>query len=451
MTFKDCLDDIRKYCKDNFFINNPEYKTLKQLGKWTGNTPKYLYMYKENGKDLTIPIGLFSKIKSKFDLSMYKKQIKLADDKKIIFENDINLYDYQKVAVYEMIKKGYGILLAPTGSGKTQMGIALACKLGYKTLWITHTKDLLKQSYDRAKQYIDDKYLGTITDGKINIKDGITFSTIQTLSKLDLQSLKYEFNTVIVDECHRLAGTPTKLKQFSKVVNSIASRHKYGLTATLHRSDKLEETTIAYLGNIAYEVKREFVKDKIINPKIFKIDTGIELTDDCLSTDGTIDNNKLLTYLSQNTYRNLTICKYILNNKNNYNLILSHRIEQLENIYNMLPDEEKEKAVLLSSKLNKKAREKAIEDMKEGIKHYMFATYSLAKEGLDIQRLDRLYLASSSKDKAVVQQSVGRVMRVFENKDIPIVYDFVDDYIKANKDFIKRKGFYKNCGCDVNG
>lgn len=89
--------------------------------------------------------------------------------------------------------------------------------------------------------------------------------------------------------------------------------------------------------------------------------------------------------------------------------------------------------------------------MQKGLKRYMFATYSLAKEGLDIQRLDRLYLVSASKDKAVVQQSIGRVMRIFENKKTPIVYDFVDDYIKANKDFIKRKGFYKNCGCDVSG
>ena len=174
-----------------------------------------------------------------------------------------------------MTKKGYGILIAPTGSGKTQIGIALACKLGYKTLWITHTKDLLKQSYDRAKKYIDFKYLGTISEGKINIKPGITFATVQTLVEQDLHNLKHEFNTIIVDECHRLAGTPARLKQFSKVVNNMASRHKYGLTATLHRSDSLEYTTKAYLGNFAYEVKREEVKDKIINPKIVKVNTCI--------------------------------------------------------------------------------------------------------------------------------------------------------------------------------
>lgn len=414
---------------------------------YVGNVPKYLCMYKENGQDVIIPIGLFSKVKNKFDLAKYPKQIKLADDKQFKFGNEINLYDYQEEAVCKLIEKGYGILIAPTGSGKTQMGIALACRLGYKTLWITHTKDLLKQSFDRAKQYINEKYLGTITDGKINIKDGITFSTVQTLSKLDLQSLRYEFNTIIVDECHRLAGTPTRLKQFSKVVNNLSARHKYGLTATLHRSDKLEETIIAYLGDIAYEVKRELVKDKIVNPKVIKVSTGIMLTTACLGMDGTIDYNKMLEYLSQNIVRNNIIVRYLLSNKDNYNLILSCRIEQLSNIYDMLPETEKEKAVIVTSKLNKTDREKAIEDMQKGKKHYMFATYSLAKEGLDIPRLDRLYLVSSSKDKAVVQQSVGRVMRVFENKDTPIVYDFVDSYIKATKDFITRKSFYKGVGC----
>lgn len=406
-------------------------------------------MYTENEDDISIPIGLFYEIKNKFDLSAYKKQILLSDYKKFNFKSNINLYDYQKIAVNEMTKKGYGILIAPTGSGKTQIGIALACKLGYKTLWITHTKDLLKQSYDRAKKYIDFKYLGTISEGKINIKPGITFATVQTLVEQDLHNLKHEFNTIIVDECHRLAGTPARLKQFSKVVNNMASRHKYGLTATLHRSDSLEYTTKAYLGNVAYEVKREEVKDKIINPKIVKVNTGIELTDECLNIDGTIDNNKLLTYLSKNIDRNVLISNYIINNKNNYNLILSHRIEQLENICNMMPIEEKEKAVLLSSKLNKKNREKAIEDIQIGYKKYIFATYSLAKEGLDIQRLDRLYLVSSSKDKSVVQQSVGRVMRAFKNKQTPIVYDFVDNYIKANKDFVRRKLFYKDCGCYI--
>ena len=65
----------------------------------------------------------------------------------------------------------------------------------------------------------------------------------------------------------------------------------------------------------------------------------------------------------------------------------------------------------MTSKKRKAEREQAIEDMRTGKKRYLFATYSLAKEGLDIPRLDRLYLTTPQKDYAVIVQSVGRIAR----------------------------------------
>ena len=419
------------------------------MGKWVGNTPENLYLFSENGKDVIIPIGLFSEIKKIWDLSKYNYEIDFADDKIFNFNTNVELYDYQKIAVDNCVKKGYGILIAPTGSGKTQMGIALICKLGYKALWVTHTTDLLKQSYDRASQYIDKKYLGKITAGKIQIGEGITFATVQTLANLNLEELKYEFNTIIVDECHRLAGTPTKMKQFSKIVNSLASRHKYGLTATLHRSDGLEMTTMAYLGKVCYKVLESATKNNIINATVLKVDTGIKIDECCLDIDGTINYNNLTKYLAENENRNKVILNCLIKNKDNYNLILSQRVEHLTNLYNLLPTEEKEKAVLLNSKMTKKQRENAISQTQAGEKHYMFATYSLAKEGLDIKLLDRLHLVMGSKDKAVIQQSVGRVRRKSKDGKIAIVFDYVDDFIKAKKDFKTRINFYKDINCEV--
>lgn len=419
------------------------------MGKWVGNTPKYLYLFSENGVDVIIPVGLLSILKKYFNLAKYNYSINLSDDKKFKFNANVALYDYQKIAVDSCVKKGYGILIAPTGSGKTQMGIALICNLGYKALWITHTTDLLNQSYDRASQYIDKKYLGKITGGKKQIGSGITFATIQTLANLDLLDLKNEFNVVIVDECHRLAGTPTKLKQFSKVVNSLAARHKYGLTATLHRSDGLEKTTMAYLGSVCFSIEENDVKDKIISATVFKINTGIKIDTCCLDIDGTINYNNLINYLAANEDRNKLILRYLLKDKQEYNLILSQRIEHLISVYNLLPDELKEKAVLLNSKMSKNSREQAILKMQAGEKNYMFATYSLAKEGLDIKRLNRLHLILPTKDKAVVQQSVGRIRRCDESDKKAIVYDYVDDFIKSQKDFKTRKSFYKNINCEV--
>jgi superfamily II DNA or RNA helicase len=111
----------------------------------------------------------------------------------------------------------------------------------------------------------------------------------------------------------------------------------------------------------------------------------------------------------------------------------------------------KDKAVMISGKMTTKKgkaeREQAIEDMRTGEKKYLFATYSLAKEGLDVPRLERLFLTTNQKDYAVITQSIGRVARTFEGKADPIVYDFVDDIGYLVKSYKKRCSTYKKNNC----
>ena len=164
------------------------------------------------------------------------------------YQAQVPLYDYQETAVQAMLQKRYGILQALPASGKTQMGIAMIIGSHQKALWLTHTKDLLTQSYNRAAQYVDKKLLGKISDGKVQIGSGITFATVQTLAKLDLSQYKYEWDMIIVDECHRAAGTPSGYSQFSKVLNNLAASEKYGLSATVHRADGMIKATFALLG-----------------------------------------------------------------------------------------------------------------------------------------------------------------------------------------------------------
>lgn len=415
---------------------------------WTGNTPRTLFLYSTNGNTLTLPFGCLRAILGLLEGDLIKH---FPEPKKVDFGGYVPLYKYQEAAVAAMLANHYGILQSPAGSGKTQMGIALACELGVKTLWLTHTKDLLTQSKARAEQYLDPARLGTITEGKVSIGATMTFATIQTMCRLDLDQYQDEWDCIIVDECHRVSGTPTAVTQFSKVLNALSARHKYGLSATVHRADGLIKATYAMLGEVVYTVPDEAVKARVMTVNVLPQGTGVGLDACFLNSDGTVNYAQMITYLTQYTERNKVIMADLLANRDHYNLILSERVSHLEYLYDQLPPLLKRQAAVIDGKMTTKAlkakREQAIEDMRTGAKRYLFATYSLAKEGLDIPRLDRLYLTTPQKDYAVIVQSVGRVARVFEGKQQPIVYDYVDNIKSLLKSYKKRCTSYRKCGC----
>lgn len=443
--------ELLVWCSKHMRIANPEYQKKVRMNLWLGNTPKTLCLYEQRGTSIVLPFGTLRSLPE----SVRKNAVFIGDFKaaeEVSYGGvDIPLYDYQKAAVDAVAAGQYGILQSPAGSGKTQMGIALVKRFGKKTLWLTHTLDLLRQSKERAELYMDKRVIGTITEGKVNIGSGITFATIQTMCKLNLAQYKDLWDTIIVDECHRCSGTPTAMTQFYKVLNSLSARHKIGLSATVHRSDGMIEATYALLGHVIYTVPDKAVGDKIMKVGILPVATGVELSRDCLNTDGTLNYTKMVTYLTENLRREEVIVNTINLNEGKSCLILSDRLSHLEHLMNWLPAHMRRDAVMVSGKMTTKKgkaeREKAIEDMRSGRKKYLFATYSLAKEGLDIPRLERLFLTTPQKDYAVVTQSIGRIARVFDGKAEPIAYDFVDDVAYLVKSYKKRCTTYRKNGC----
>ena len=446
----DPTPELLDWCKRNLVLPNPEYAKKARMHLWLGNTPKTLSLVEVDGETLVLPYGCLKHVLTAGECEVVNE---LPSDPPIVtFGADIPLYDYQAEAVEALLEEYYGILQSPPGSGKTQMGIALAAALGRKTLWLTHTHDLLTQSQRRAEQYMDTSLIGTITEGRVRIGKGITFATVQTMCNLDLARYQNVWDCVIVDECHRVAGTPTGVTQFSKVLNALAARHKYGLSATVHRSDGMIAATYALLGDVAHKVPDEAVSDKVMTVGVLPRPTRITVSRDFLDTDGTLIYAKLVNYLTEDFERNGLIINDLVMDEGHSCLILSDRLAHLEYLMGHLPRSMRSQAVMVSgsmtSKKAKALREQAIEDMRQGRKRYLFATYALAKEGLDIPRLDRLYLTTPQKDYAIVAQSIGRIARVFPGKEPPIAYDYVDAGVQyLARSFKKRCATYRKCGC----
>lgn len=447
---RDVSRALQTWCSEHLVIPNPEYITRTRRGMWTGKTPQFLWLYRIEGDELVLPVGCGKEIRP-FVGDMDTVRTDLADNGPVDYQGEVPLYDYQKEAVADMTHKSCGILQSPCGSGKTQMGIAVAAVLGRRALWITHTQDLLRQSVERAAQYFPRSGIGMITAGKVQIGRCITFATVQTLCKLDLERYRYCWDVVIVDECHRLAGTPTQVTMFYRVLGHLAARHKYGLSATVHRSDGMIRSTFAVLGPVVHRVPDEAVASKTMQVRILERDTGTQTGRCCLDTDGTLNYVKLIQYLTGNCERNQLIAEDLRKNREHYNLILSDRLEHLRRLMELLPEDGKEQAVMIDGSMTSKkaraAREQAITDMRAGRKHYLFATFSLAKEGLDIPRLDRLYMTLPKKDFAVVTQSIGRIARTFEGKEDAVCYDYVDGIAFCQNQYRRRRTHYRKAGC----
>lgn len=449
LTVTDPTPDILMWCKRNLTITNPDYAKKARMNLWLGNTPKTLSLYETRGNELVLPFGTLRSIPKEItDKVIFISEF--APPVEVDFQADVPLYDYQEDAVQAMIAAKYGILQSAAGSGKTQMGIALAARLGRRTLWLCHTLDLIRQSKERAERYMSKDLMGTITEGKVNLGKGITFATIQTMCKLDLAQYRDYWDCIITDEVHRVSGSPTAVTQYQKVLNSLSARHKYGLSATVHRSDGMIQATYALVGEIAYQVPDEAVADKIMKVGIYPVGTGVQISREALNTDGTLNYTKLITYLTEDATRNGLITGYLSVDKRP-SLILSDRLNHLEELMSLLPADMQKNAVMISGKMTTKKgkaeREQALEDMRTGRKKYLFATYSLAKEGLDVPCLERLYLTTPQKDYAVVTQSIGRIARTCEGKADPIAYDFVDDIAYLVKSYKKRCTTYRKNGC----
>jgi superfamily II DNA or RNA helicase len=446
-------EQLVQWCKDHLTLPNPDFYKKERMGLWTGNTPETISLWRMGRTEpshlpiLEMPFGVFLEVRHLLE----NVDIVFGVRERVNYGNPIPLYDYQKQAVDEVVRKRYGILQAPAGCGKTQMGLAVIQKHGYKALWLTHTKDLLNQSKERAERYMDKSLMGTITDGKVNIGKGITFATVQTMSKMDLREYRNEWGVIVVDEVHRVCASATGMAMFQKVLNSLAAGLKVGLSATVHRSDGLIRATFALIGRVVYTVPEDAVKALVEPVSVETVQTEAEFPEEAVKDDGSIVWAKLINGLCADDGRCACIADKIIENRDYSCLILSDRLSHLETLIGMLPEDMRADAVMISGKMTSKKgkaeREAAIEQMRTGEKKYLFSSFNLSREGLDIPRLERLFLTTPQKDEAVIIQSIGRIARRFEGKAKPVAIDFVDSNIGIMVGMYKKRlQHYKKAG-----
>lgn len=373
--------EIKDYCKEFLTLKNPEIQRKQVMGFYTGNLKPTIYLYSKKDNNYILPIGCLDDI-WKINPNLKNYTINFGRHEKIEFpELSFKPYEYQEKAIKAMIKAKRGILKANCGSGKSICAINIIQRLGYKAIIIVQTMEILNQfkEYCLNVMNLKSNEIGIIAAGKVEIGEKVTIALRQTLCKIDLLKYKFEFNTIICDECQNISSNPSCITQYEKILNNLAAEYRISLSATPRRNDGLTNSMFALCGKIKHEITSEEVADKTIKAQIQPIFTNYKMPYICQKSDGTLDYVKMPTALATNIDRNKTILELLKQNKENYCLILSDRLEGLK----LLQEELGEGMMIDGSMTSKKAkqqREESIQKMREKKEHFLFASFSLARE-----------------------------------------------------------------------
>lgn len=333
-----------------------------------------------------------------------------------------------------------------TVTHNTVVAIWLACQLKKKTLVIGHKSFLLNQWIERIKQFTNAK-IGIIRQNQIDIEGkDIVIGMLQSISMKDYDpEIFKQFGTIIIDECHHC---PSRV--FSRALKKCGAEYTIGLSATPKRNDGLMKVAKWYLGDIIYELERK--EDLGVETRLFRYtSTNDKFVEKCMFRGGRRRPHmqKMINNLCEIPERNKFISNIIDTICENYDrkiIVLSGRIAHLEALKKLVDkkiNSKVEEGELMEDEIKTDfyiGRMKRYELDEAANANIIFASYAMAEEGLDIDSLNTLILATPKKN---VVQSVGRIMRKpAGDGSCPLIIDIIDELSIFEKWGNERANYY---------
>jgi superfamily II DNA or RNA helicase len=313
-----------------------------------------------------------------------------------------------------------GIISLSCGSGKSILMLYLISMLKLKTLIVVHKDFLVKQWAEYIKTFLPDARVGIVQQSVCDyVGKDIVIGMVHSLSGRRYESGLYSsFGMLVVDEVHRISA-PT----WANVPQKFSAKYFVGLSATVRRKDGTEKVFFYTIGDIIYRDDQTNVNPLV---KIYPYGEKNYYKGYSLST--------MKSAIGRNTRRNVFIVSLV---RKAYDagreiLIMSERVEHLRILYKMLGQQNISSDFYIGGR-----KDYELDAAKKN--RVMLGTAQLIREGFDKKKLDTLFMVTPLSD---VEQSIGRILRVCEEKKSPIVVDIVDYNPICIAMYKKRRKYY---------
>ena len=453
----DCDSNVQRELSEFFTFYVPGYKFMPAFRNrmWDGKIRLFSQKTKE------IYFGLYPYIKAFCDERGYHivagKNVDIDNkvDKDIVkkFSNGLGqkfeARDYQIDAIYHSLKFNRALLLSPTASGKSFIIYALIRyyshlikdKSNNKCLLVVPTTSLVEQMYSDFKTYGWDvkKNCHRLYSGYSNQTDKkVLISTWQSLYKLPKKYFE-QFGAVFGDEAHLF-----KSKSLTELMTKLENcKYRIGLTGTLDGT----QTHKLVLEGLFGAVNKVTSTKKLMDKKQLS-----NLTIRCLILKHTEENSKMVTkgkyqdevdYLVSSESRNNFLRNLAIKMKGNtlvlFQLVEKHGKKLYEIIKEKAADDRKVFYIFGGVEADEREAIRGItEKEKDAI---IVASYGTFSTGVNIRNLHNIIFASSSKSRIRNLQSIGRGLRLGDNKTNAVLYDIADDLTYKSKENFTLKHF----------
>lgn len=357
----------------------------------------------------------------------------------------IILRDHQVEAVNELLKHDSALLMAATASGKSLLCAALSAQIQKygRSLVLVPSRDLVDQTYEDYKMVGLD--VGKIYHGQRDLTNKHIISTWQSLHSInknakeevlsadELETLLDGMVMTIQDEVH-LAASKVIFHINSELFKNIPLC--YGLTGTIPKEEHLRETLRANFGEVVYTISAKELQDKGIL-------SNCEVEINHLQ----MEKRTFSNYAAEKKYisTNQDIINMVANDvtvmasaEKGNTLVLVENLDTGYLLQDIIPN-----SVFLSGSDKSSARKKEYKEVGTENNKVIIATYGIASTGISINRLFNLVLFNPGKSFTRTIQSIGRGLRVAQDKDFVHIKDYAINTKYSSKHLSERKSYYK--------